>query len=39
MNVTHYLSNEVTVTSLILSNILLQVMKVTNLDSDPLSNA
>ena len=38
-NVTRYLSNEVTVTSLILHNIITLSNKVTNLVSNPLSNA
>ena len=38
-NVMHYLSNEVTVTSLILHNIITLSNKVTNLVSNPLSNA
>ena len=38
-NVTHYLSNEVTVTNLILRNIITLSNKITNLVSNPLSNA
>ena len=38
-NVMRYLSNEVTVTSLILRNIITLSNKVTNLVSNPLSNA
>ena len=38
-NVTHYLSNIVTVMSLILHNIITTSNKVTNLVSNPLSNA
>ena len=38
-NVTRYLSNIVTVTSLILCNIITKSNKVTNLVSNPLSNA
>ena len=38
-NVMHYLSNIVTVTNLILCNIITTSNKVTNLVSDPLSNA
>ena len=38
-NVMHYLSNIVTVTSLILHYIITTSNKVTNLVSDPLSNA
>ena len=38
-NVTRYLSNKVTVTSLILRNIITTSNKVTNLISNPLSNA
>ena len=38
-NVTHCLSNIVTVTSLILRNIITTSNEVTNLVSDPLSNA
>ena len=37
-NVTRYLSNEVTVTSLILHNIITTSNKVTNLVNNPLSN-
>ena len=37
-NVTRYLSNEVTVTSLILHNIITTSNKVTNLVGNPLSN-
>ena len=39
INVTHYLSNIVTVTNLILRNIITTSNKVTNLASNPLSNA
>ena len=38
-NVMRYISNEVTVTSPILSNIITTSNKVTNLVSNPLSNA
>ena len=38
-NVTHYLSNIITVTSLILHNIITTSNEVTNLISYPLSNA
>ena len=38
-NVMHYLSNEVTVLSLILHNIITTSIEVTNLVSNPLSNA
>ena len=38
-NVTHYLSNEVTVTSLILCNIITLSNEVTNLVRNPLNNA
>ena len=38
-NVTRYLSNIITVTSLILCNIITNSNKVTNLVSNPLSNA
>ena len=38
-NVTRYLSNIITVTSIILRNIITKSNKVTNLVSNPLSNA
>ena len=38
-NVTHYLSNIITVTSLVLHNIITTSNEVTNLVSYPLSNA
>ena len=38
-NVTHYLSNDVTVTSLILHNIITLSNELTNLVSNPLNNA
>ena len=38
-NVAHYLSSEVTVTSLILHNIITLSNEVTNLVNNPLSNA